>query len=145
MKQAKEMDKLILISKQWEKDFKGDLIEGVLQGVEDLKEWLNDYCLVIESDYEATIKDLEVVELYKSYKRKILSLDLDKLQQEYKIIKGIYEYGLYLEDEKGIDLGVEWDIEGINNFIKSFEIDEENDLSLEELKSIMEDNAYYGV
>jgi hypothetical protein len=139
MKQAKEMDKLILISKQWEKDFKGDLLEGLLQSVEDLKEWLN----VFINEW-IPIWSEENIELYKDHEEKLLSLNLDKLQQEYITIKGTYECGLELEDEKGTDLGVEWDIEGINNFILDCELDEDRELTLEEIKSIMEDNSYYG-
>ena len=79
-----EIQKLISIAKDWNRDFKAYLLEDVADTYQSLSKFINDMLYAMS---DMTERDEEKIDTYQKYKTRFLSLNLAKLDEEYKVIK----------------------------------------------------------
>lgn len=85
-----ELKKLLKISEEWKLEFKGDLLENVLNDYNSIVEFIE---IVIDEWINIWKEENpDLIEIYEKFERKLLALDKEKLEREYKVV--------YLERKK---------------------------------------------
>lgn len=77
-----ELKKLLKIAEEWEREFKGDLLENVLNEYTSIGEFID----ILINEWICIWKEEapELINTYEKFEKKLLALDKEKLEQEYQ-------------------------------------------------------------
>lgn len=127
----KELKKFLEISKKWDKDFKGDLLENLVDEFDDITVFLdlliNEWTPIwIEENPDLTV-------IYLNYKLKFEELDNDKIKKEYALARKLFFYVRQLDEEDIEFKGKSFSIEDIVNCHLIYSHND-NEMTFEECK-----------
>ncbi|WP_321994647.1 hypothetical protein [Clostridium butyricum] len=85
-----ELKKLLKISEEWKLEFKGDLLENVLNDYNSIVDFIE---IVIDEWINVWKEENpDLIDIYEKFEKKLLALDKEKLEREYQ--------GVYLERKR---------------------------------------------
>ncbi len=79
-----ELKKLLKISEEWKLEFKGDLLENVLNNYNSIVDFIE---IVIDEWINVWKEENpDLIDIYEKFEKKLLALDKEKLEHEYQVV-----------------------------------------------------------
>ena len=79
-----ELKKLLKISEEWKLEFKGDLLENVLNDYNSIVDFIE---IVIDEWINVWKEENpDLIDIYEKFEKKLLALDKEKLEREYQVV-----------------------------------------------------------